>query len=457
MDALFAYLESHSVGLLDGWLTMQLQTGIFVLVVLAIDLSMRKAAPRFRYLLWMTALVKAVLPPVFHIPATGPAAVQAWYALPSVSVAALATEPLSAGLSFSAAAVLFLLTSSLAFALFVLQRSMRLHLQLRDARPLQHDAWRRGPQVYVSDRISSPLAAGMLHPRIYVTEHIASSSRQTLCAVLHHERAHIDRRDGLVVLLQIMIQVVYLLNPLVWLLNIRLFRYREQICDQQALLRTGTRPVDYGRLLLHFAGAHSTRIVQTGTCFFETRRGFADRIGQLFTGKEERNMKIFHRIAIVLLVLLIAPLSWKCSEDAKPAKYLEWDGESFDTAVGDSAQEDSARLLLGDPIFSTVRYEKKGEWRSGHGPQIVGGLEALSKLVKYPAEARKEGIEGTVVIQATIVEDGSPVSAHVISSVHPLLDKAAQEAVRAATFKAARRNGVVLEADISIPIRFKLK
>jgi len=56
-----------------------------------------------------------------------------------------------------------------------------------------------------------------------------------------------------------------------------------------------------------------------------------------------------------------------------------------------------------------------------------------------------------------IMRDGPPAYVNVLSSVDPLLDQAAMDAVRNTDFKAARRNGKVLAGDISVPIRFRLK
>jgi TonB family protein len=457
MNAIFDFLRTDAGALLDGWLTMQLQTGLFVLIVLALDLSLRNVSPRFRYLLWMTALVKALIPPVIFIPSAGPTAAKGIFTLPTISVQALAAEPVTGGLSVSAITIGVLFLSSLLFALFVLMRTLRLRRQLSGARPLQHDAWKRGPKVFVTARIPSPLALGTLRPRIYVTEDIASGPREVLHAVLHHEHAHIERRDGIAVLLQTVVQVFYVLNPMVWLLNIRLFRYREQICDAEALARTGTRAVDYGRLLLRFAEAQPARIVQTGTCFFETRRGFVERISQLFRDRTESRSRRSHRVAVFFLILLVVPLSWRCGEEAPSGTYMQSESTSHERWLGDSTQENAPSLRLGDPIFSTVHFKKEGKYESGHAPRIVGGLQALSELIEYPKEALEAGLEGTVVIQANIRVDGTPVYAHVLSSVHPLLDRAAQNAVLSTRFEAARRNGKICEGDINIPIRFRLQ
>jgi TonB family protein len=136
--------------------------------------------------------------------------------------------------------------------------------------------------------------------------------------------------------------------------------------------------------------------------------------------------------------------------------YFEVDGSSFERTVGDSTRADAGNLLLGGPVSATVSYEKEGKLKTQSGPRIVGGLKALAQLVEYPEEARKKGIEGTVVIQASVDRDGPVVYATVICSANPLLDDAAVKAVKAATFKAARRNRKVLSGFMNIPIRFSL-
>lgn len=75
----------------------------------------------------------------------------------------------------------------------------------------------------------------------------------------------------------------------------------------------------------------------------------------------------------------------------------------------------------------------------------------------YPAAARRRGIEGTVVIRAEIHDNGR--CHHVAirkSSGHPLLDKAALDAVRDWRFVPARRGSRIVTAWVDVPITFRL-
>ena len=68
------------------------------------------------------------------------------------------------------------------------------------------------------------------------------------------------------------------------------------------------------------------------------------------------------------------------------------------------------------------------------------------------------GLEGEVVVRAEIDESGDPLEPSVWrSSGHPLLDRAALEAVRRWRFKPAERNGKPVGAVVQIPVSFRLR
>ena len=61
----------------------------------------------------------------------------------------------------------------------------------------------------------------------------------------------------------------------------------------------------------------------------------------------------------------------------------------------------------------------------------------------YPDEARRARVEGTVLVEADIAQDGRVVGARVTQSV-PLLDRAALEAIEQYEFKVVN-GGVIYE------------
>ncbi|MBC7160695.1 energy transducer TonB [Immundisolibacter sp.] len=80
-------------------------------------------------------------------------------------------------------------------------------------------------------------------------------------------------------------------------------------------------------------------------------------------------------------------------------------------------------------------------------------VEAVGKL-NYPAEARREGLSGSLVLAVRISPDGSLVDATLRrSSGHPVLDRAAQDIVRWAAPYAPFPPDIRAEADILVITR----
>ncbi len=76
----------------------------------------------------------------------------------------------------------------------------------------------------------------------------------------------------------------------------------------------------------------------------------------------------------------------------------------------------------------------------------------------YPRNAHRFGIEGTVVLQADVGEDGVPLQVRVFqSSGNGLLDESALQTVAKWRFTPARKDGVMVRALVKIPITFSLK
>lgn len=77
---------------------------------------------------------------------------------------------------------------------------------------------------------------------------------------------------------------------------------------------------------------------------------------------------------------------------------------------------------------------------------------------KYPEWARRTGIEGTTLVKAKVLVDGTVGAAEVRRSAgNPELDKAAVDAIRHSRFVPAERGGTPVAVWIEIPIQFKLQ
>jgi protein TonB len=94
-------------------------------------------------------------------------------------------------------------------------------------------------------------------------------------------------------------------------------------------------------------------------------------------------------------------------------------------------------------------------------PVRVGGNIKVPTKVKdvrplYPPAAQNAGIQGVVILEATIDVDGRVGDAKVLRSI-PELDQAAVEAVRQWEFTPTEVNGVRVPVIMTVTVNFSLQ
>ena len=89
-------------------------------------------------------------------------------------------------------------------------------------------------------------------------------------------------------------------------------------------------------------------------------------------------------------------------------------------------------------------------------PEPIGGMKAIYKKVYYPANARKNNIEGTVLVRVFIDRDGEVLEAQVIEGLGYGCDESARMAIFYHRFKPGLQRGQRIKVQMDIPIEFKL-
>ncbi|MDX1638219.1 MAG: energy transducer TonB [Balneolaceae bacterium] len=90
-------------------------------------------------------------------------------------------------------------------------------------------------------------------------------------------------------------------------------------------------------------------------------------------------------------------------------------------------------------------------------PQLKGGLAGLQECVKYPEMARRAGIEGRVIVQFVVNENGEVENPRVVRGIGGGADEEALRCVKQATFEPGRQRGVPVRVQYSLPVIFKLQ
>lgn len=111
-----------------------------------------------------------------------------------------------------------------------------------------------------------------------------------------------------------------------------------------------------------------------------------------------------------------------------------------------------------------VRYYKGSQIRYTEverQPEYRGGMEALSRFLakelRYPADARRSGVDGKAFVQFIVLKDGSVTDVKVIKGVSPSIDEEAAHVVSIMpNWDPGMQRGKPVKARFVLPIRFKL-
>lgn len=89
-------------------------------------------------------------------------------------------------------------------------------------------------------------------------------------------------------------------------------------------------------------------------------------------------------------------------------------------------------------------------------PRLKGGLGKLTNQIRYPAKARKAGIQGRVIVQFIVDVNGKVKNPKVIQGIGGGCDEEAVRVIRRSRFKPGTRDDKPIDVVMSMPIGFWL-
>jgi bla regulator protein BlaR1 len=229
---------------------------------------------------------------------------------------------------------------------------------------------------YVSGRIAGPVTFGVRSPAIVFPPGVAAMDPSIQYAIACHELLHVRRRDWLFQVIEESIRAVVWFHPAVWWLIGRIQLTREQVVDQEAaaLLESRER---YVEALLAVAIAKSPRLLTFAPAFFR-RSLLKKRVAQIL---QESTMTTGRSIV----------------------------------SLGASA---AVLALAGVMTVRAFPLQAQGEPAASRSPvQIVKGGEHLlhGEVPEYPRRAIEDKVEGDVLLDLSVDDQGEVADARVLS------------------------------------------
>ena len=283
---------------------------------------------------------------------------------------------------------------------------------------------------------------------IIVSEH---DLRENYAMILAHERAHIRLGHSWDLLFTQLCAILQWFNPAAWLLKQELEAIHEFEADSDTL-RQGFDARQYQLRLFEAA---------TGVKYSSFTNNFINcstkkRIIMMM--KTQTSPWALLKALYVLPVAFAAVSIFSCTSP-KEKKVENKD-------VAESVQQDTPTSIDEITVVSYAPMPKTDEQGEvfqvvEEQPMFPGGMEELMKYlqanIKYPEQAKSNGIQGRVIVQFVVNKDGSITGDTIVRSVDPLLDAEALRVVRSMpNWTPGKQKGEPVRVRFTLPVTFRL-
>ena len=251
-------------------------------------------------------------------------------------------------------------------------------------------------------------------------------------AILTHERMHVQCHHTLDLLLFIPIQLLFWWNPLVWITREELRLLHEYEADE-GVIQNGIDAKQYQLLLVRKAvGEHR----------FTLANGFLHaKLKNRITMMLKPTSSSWMRWSYLALIPVLAAFMFACN----PRKAQEPEPAASEADVL-SIQDDviSFQDVEVKPTFNGVDADEFARW--------------VNSQLKYPEQAKQDGVTGRVTLEFTIETDGSVSDVKVLQGVREDLDSESVRVVSASPkWEPGKHNGKPVKVTYRLPIVYQLR
>jgi TonB family protein len=277
-----------------------------------------------------------------------------------------------------------------------------------------------------SDEIFAPVTMGVAHRRVMLPVGMLTRLPHVdLDTAIAHEFAHIRRNDFLKNLMYEIVAIPMSYHPCLWFTRQRIMETREMVCDEMAAGISGNQ--EYAQSLLRLASlllqGRPVRIPHAIGVF--DANTLERRLMKLTEKKEQvGRLRVFVSVAACLV-------------------------------LGVATATSAVALRFG--VDSQSGSDKPASKKPHSIPPETMAEHIVSKVMpKYPPDAKKAGIQGTVVLNAVVSKHGHVEQLKVTSGPNEL-QASALDAVRQWTYKPILLNGAPIEVETTISVVYSLE
>jgi len=257
-------------------------------------------------------------------------------------------------------------------------------------------------------------------------------------AIFRHELMHVKCRHSLDLLLFLPVQVIFWWNPLVWITREELRLLHEYEADE-GVIQKGIDARSYQLLLVRKAVGDERFYLASG---FQHAK-LSKRIAMMVKPSSSAWM----RWSYLALIPVLAVLMYACNA---PKENMELDEPSATVITIKKSGEITGQeavpysLIECAPTFNGGDTQEFSKW--------------VNNQLKYPEQAKQNGIQGRITMRFTIGTDGNVRDVKVIQGVHELLDEEALRVVSASPgWEPGKQHGEAVPVTFIFPVIFQLR
>ncbi len=281
--------------------------------------------------------------------------------------------------------------------------------------------------VPAGSRLPAPALLGVVRPVVLLPDTAETWPDAVLEPVLLHECIHLRRRDPLLALAAAVARAAWFFHPLSWLATARLAAVRELLCDAEVVRRLGNDRSYLAALVRVAEEKTAQRRAVAFVGLAETARGLRGRIETMIRNRRADGRWGRMALAAALALAVAVPLVTG----------------TLATRAGTDGGENAA--------------PREGPWIPGRDgvtePVLVHRVRPV-----YPEKAKKRRIEGKVIFQIVIREDGTVGEVKVLKE--PAADLGFREAAVAAVkqwrYRPATKDGKPVPVYFTVVVKFRL-
>jgi TonB family protein len=267
--------------------------------------------------------------------------------------------------------------------------------------------------------------------RIFLSTSVTGNNASRM---ISHEMKHVTLGHHADLIFAGMIEIIQWFNPAAYMVRRSLQAVHEYEADSSCI-SDGEEARSYQELLLQSLLKTRTPVLANT---FSNSSLIKNRIIMMTKKRTGSSASLKLIIALPLVVILLLAFSCKNRTTAKEAA---------------PAQEAGQMAQAQDEVYTTVDVMPVFQDDTTHH----AFMNWIMANMKYPEEAAKQGIQGRVMVQFIVDEQGNVTEATVNQGVDPLLDQAALDLIaKSPTWTPGRQQDVPVKVSMTIPINFAL-